>query len=168
MLDLIRKFRATLGNLSFFALSMIVKMPASAEREQFMKQFMENPFTPEGLAALFSGVLTGRDLKVGIEIIKIDLKRKSYLSMLQGLKLFLIPNGIQGSAGNPKGRFRPGDCIVAAPENLLMAADFEALKNETAQEKIIGLLQPKAESLRAPAEEKALPCPAVIVIKYLG
>ena len=168
MLDVIRKFRSMLGNLSFFALSMLLKMPVSTEREQYVKQFMENPFTPEGLSALFKGLLIAKDLRIGIEVIKVDAKKKSYLSMLQGLKLFLIPDGIQASAADPKGRFKPGDCLVAAPENLLSVIDFETLKNEKAQEKMLTLLQSKYESLKMRAEENAPPCPAVIVARYVS
>jgi hypothetical protein len=165
MLDIIRKFRTTLGNLSYFALSMLLKMPVSGEREQFVKQFMETPFTPEGLHTLFSGLLSVKDLQVEIEIIKIDVKKKSYLVKCRALKPFLIPEGIQASVAQSKGPFKAGDCLIAAPENLLSVQEFETVKTEKAQDKLTALLQTKFDALKARAEEGKKPCPAVIIIR---
>jgi hypothetical protein len=166
MLDVVRKFRATLGNLSYFALSVLRTMPVSEERERYIKQFMENPFTPEGLTALFKGLLAGKDPKVGIEILKLNIKKKSYLSTFRDLRPFLIPEGIQAAMTESKGPFKPGDTLVAAPENLLSVRDFEVLRTEKAGDKLIAFLQPKFDSLKARAEDDAQPIPAVIIVKY--
>jgi len=167
MLDIIRKFKTTLGNLSYFALSMLLKMPVSTEREQIVKQFMENPFTPEGLYLLFNTLLNSKELKIKIEIVKIDLKKKSYLAQLNLLRPYLIPDGIQASLSESKGPFEREDYLVVAPENLLSVRDFENIKNEKVPDKLIALLQPKFEALKARAEEDALPCPAVVIISQL-
>lgn len=165
MLEIIRKFRSTLGNLSFFALSMLLKMPVSGERERLAKQFIDNPFTPEGLCALFKDVLSSKEHNAYVEIVKIDLRKKSFQSALQDLKLYCVPDKGPVEIAGIKGPLRSGDILVAAPDHLLSVTDFEAFRSETSQDRLSAFLQNRFESLKTRTKSGVRLCPMVLIFR---
>lgn len=115
------KLRKRLNDLSFFALSVLPKLPASPQRDRFMKEFGENPFSPAGLCRLLEEVLDRSGHGIEVEAVAFDLKRKVCEPALNRLTAALLSPGGEFTPLSGPAPFAAGNTVLVFPKGAPLA-----------------------------------------------
>ncbi|MFH0920796.1 MAG: GAF domain-containing protein [Fibrobacterota bacterium] len=157
MVDAAGRLKSQMGSLSYFALSVLLKMPASAMREKMVAQFKASPFTAEGLRALLRGPSPTAVSSPALEVIRFDAAKRTASVAIERLDLFTVRTGVVTPFTAPKVSFAPGDSLFAVPKGLFTAATLTPMASESDPSRALLLLYDRCQELRKEGKAVDLP-----------
>jgi hypothetical protein len=131
MIDVAGRLKQQTGGLSYFALSVLMKMPSSPMRDKLTDQFKQSPFTAEGLRSLLRAGSPVTGAGTAVEVVRFDTQKQTVNTAVDRVELFLVRAGAVLSLTAHKAAFTPGDILLAAPRGLFTAGELASLTGET-------------------------------------